>query len=70
MKHRVERFTRFDDAECDLRELAHHRADDELGGVAVSGKPLAKTASPLCAIERPHGGHIERAAQEGVPDLR
>lgn len=42
MKRRIEGLAGFDDAEGDMDELAHHGADDELGGFAVGGEALAE----------------------------
>jgi hypothetical protein len=69
MKCRIEGFSRFEDAEGDVEELAHHRADDELWRLAGGGEAFAEAPAPGGLVQRHHGGHVERLAQEGVADL-
>lgn len=65
----IERFSRLEDAEGDVGEFTHHGADDELGRLAVGSEAFAEALAPLGFVECDHGGHVERAAQEGMADL-
>jgi len=58
MKGGIESYARFQDAERDIDELAHHGADDELGGLAVRGQAFAEAPAPLGFVEGNQGRHI------------
>ena len=69
MKGWIERFSRLEDAESDVGEFTHHGADDELGRLALGSEVFAEASAPFGFVESDHGGHVERAAQEGMADL-
>jgi len=69
MKSRIEGFSRFQDAEGDMNELAHHSADNELRRLAGAGQAVFKALAPSGLIERDHSRHIQRLAQESMADL-
>ena len=69
MHSRIEWFAGLEHAVGDMKELSHHGADDQLARFACVGEALAKDIAPRRAIQRHHGGHVQRLAHETVADL-
>ncbi len=52
-----------------MNEFAHHGANEEFGRLAGSGQAFAKAFPPIGSIERDHGRHVKRLAQESMSNL-
>lgn len=70
MKRRIEGLSRFEDAEYDMNELAHHGADDDHGRLADSSESFPKGPPPSGLMQGHHGRHVKRLAQPRMTHFR
>ncbi len=69
MQTRIERFAGFEYSLSNCHEFAHHRHDDDLGGLARSLEPMHEWGEGFAAAVSHYGRHIQRMAQVSVAAL-
>ena len=65
----IESHSRREDAEGDMNAFSHHGPDDEHRGFSRDRQASAEWRAPVGSVERHHGRHVKRFAQECVTDF-